>query len=189
MNASITSGDRQQRWRQELWPSLAMAAIVAAAICQLRHQGRLWWCVCGQFVPWSGDVWSPHNSQHLFDPYSFTHLLHGVVLCGLLTWAFPRLPPLWRLCVAVGIEALWEVFENSDFTIHRYRKLTIALNYQGDTIANSLGDILSCCLGWALARRLGFWGSVAFFFGMELVLILWIGDDLFLNVVRLIVAR
>jgi hypothetical protein len=174
--------------RKDLWPWLVMAAVLVAAVCQLRNQGRLWWCACGQPNLWSGDIWSSHNSQHVFDPYSFTHILHGVVLCGILAWAWPRLSPAWRLCLAVCVEALWEVFENTDFTIRRYRTLTIALDYQGDTIANSLGDILCCGIGFMLARRLGLWRSVGLFLATEIVLILWIGDDLFLDLVRLIFA-
>lgn len=172
----------------KIWPWLVMAAVMTATVCQLRHQGRLWWCACGQFYPWAGDVWSSHNSQHLFDPYSFTHILHGLVLYGLLAWTWPKLSLAWRLCLAVSIEALWEVLENTDFTIQRYRTLTIALDYQGDTIANSLGDILSCCTGFALARQLLFWGSVGLFVGTELMLFVWIGDSLLLDVARLIYA-
>src|SRR4051812_38788941 len=70
---------------------LATAAIIILAMFQLRFQGRRWWCACGQLDLWSGDVWSSHNSQHLFDPYSFTHVLHGVVLYWVLSWLCPRL--------------------------------------------------------------------------------------------------
>ena len=185
---NVSSGS-PHRWAPDLRPWLVMVAVLAVTVCQLRRQGRLWWCACGQFNLWAGDVWSSHNSQHLFDPYSFTHILHGVLLWGLLAWAWPKLSPTWRLCLAVCIEALWEVLENTDFTIHRYRELTIALDYQGDTIANSLGDILSCVVGFALARRIGLWGSVGLFLGIEIVLFLWIGDSLVLDVIRLIFAR
>jgi hypothetical protein len=71
--------------RGDLWPWLAMASVLAAAVCALRLEGRLWWCACGRLSPWAGDTWSSHNSQHLFDPYTFTHVLHGFLLCGLLT--------------------------------------------------------------------------------------------------------
>ena len=120
------------------------------------------------------------------DPYSFTHVLHGVVLCGLLSWTCRVLTPPWRLCLAISIEALWEVFENSNFAIQRYRALTAAVGYQGDTIANSLGDILCCGLGFVLARRLGFWRSLGLFLATEAVLLVWIRDDLLLNVVMLV---
>lgn len=166
-----------------------MAAIITAAVCQLHAQGRLWWCACGQPFPWSGDIGSSHNSQHLFDPYSLTHMLHGIVLYGLFAWTCPKVRPVWRLCLTVTAESLWEVFENTDFTIDRYRMLTIAANYRGDTIANSLGDILCCCIGWALARRLGLRGSIALFIATEALLFLWIGDSLLLNVVHLILGK
>jgi hypothetical protein len=84
------------------------------------------------------------------------------------------------------MEALWEVFENSAFVIERYRAATMAQGYSGDTIANSLGDILSCALGFLLARRLGFWRSCLLFLATEAVLLVWIYDSLLLNVVMLI---
>jgi hypothetical protein len=169
-----------------LGPGLALVAILASAVVLLRHEGRLWWCACGQPYLWAGDPRGPHNSQHLLDPYSFTHVLHGVLLCGVLAWAVPRLPPAWRLVLAVLVEALWEVFENSAFVIGRYRAATAAVGYQGDTVANSLGDILSCAAGFVLARRLGFWGSLALFLVTEVVLLLWIRDSLLLSVLTLL---
>src|SRR5205085_9031858 len=104
----------------------------------------------------------------------------------LLTWGCPRLAPPWRLGLAVLVEALWEVVENSDFVIDRYRTATLALDYRGDTVANSLGDIVCCVAGYVLAGRLGFRGSVALFLVTEAVLLVWIRDDLLLNVIMLI---
>jgi hypothetical protein len=167
-------------------PLLTIVAVLAAAVICLHSQGRPWWCSCGQPFLWSGDAQGPHNSQHLFDPYSLTHFLHGIFFCGALAWGFPRLPPAWRLALAVAIEVMWEVFENSQFVIQRYRTATAALGYEGDTIANSLGDILSCGIGFAVARRIGLRGSIVLFLLTELVLLLWIRDDLFLSVVMLI---
>ena len=103
----------------------------------------------------------------------------------MLAWAFPRLKWTWRLCLAVCAEVAWEVFENSIFIIDRYRAAA-ALGYEGDTVANSLGDVLCCAVGFLLARRLGLWGSVALFVAVEAVLLLWIRDSLLLNVVMLI---
>ena len=172
--------------RKELWPWLAIALVLLGATIQLRNQGRLWICSCGQLYVWAGNVWSADNSQHLFDPYTFTHLLHGVVFCGLLAWSLPRLAPVWRLWLATFIEALWEVVENSEWVIQRYRETTAALGYQGDTIVNSLGDILICGLGFGLALYLGFRRSLVLFVVTEVVLLLWIRDSLILNVVMLI---
>lgn len=182
MKPFAARGDLQRR----LWPWLAMATVLATTACVLRSEGRSWWCACGRLSLWSGDVWSSHNSQHLFDPYSLTHVLHGVVLCGLLAWVFPRLAPVWRLCLVIAVEAAWEIVENSEFVIQRYRTLTMALDYHGDSVANSLGDILSCGVGFSIARRLGFLGSLALFLATEGVLVIWIRDSLLLNVLMLI---
>ena len=129
---------------------------------------------------------SSDNSQHLLDPYSFTHLLHGFLLCGLLALIAPRLSAVWQLWLAGSIEAAWEVIENSEFVIRRYREQTAALGYHGDTIVNSLGDILVCSLGFMMARRLGFRRSFAVFVLTEVALALWIRDNLTLNIVMLI---
>lgn len=167
-------------------PWLAVVAVLAGAAYQLRSQGRLWWCSCDYVLLWSGDAWSSDNSQHLLDPYSFTHVLHGFVFCGLLAFVVPRLPAAWRLLLAVLIEAVWEVVENSEFVIRRYREGTAALGYYGDTVVNSLADIVLCGLGFALARRLGFRRTVALFVATELVLAIWIRDNLSLNILMLI---
>jgi hypothetical protein len=113
-------------------------------------------------------------------------VLHGFVFCGLLAWGLPRLAPVWRLSLAVTVEALWEVLENSDFVIRRYREATAALGYEGDTVVNSLGDIFACGLGFVIARRLGFRRSLALFVLTEVVLLVWIKDSLTLNVLMLI---
>ena len=169
-----------------MWPWLAVAATLAAAVFQLRQQGRLWWCACGRVLVWSGDAWSADNSQHLFDPYSFTHVLHGFAFCGLLAWVLPRLSWDWRLALAVALEAAWEVFENSAFIINRYRESTLALGYTGDTIVNSFGDIVACGLGFLLARRLGFRRTLLIFVLTEIVLLIWIRDSLILEILMLI---
>ena len=124
------------------------------------------------------------TSQHLLDPYSFTHVLHGVVFYWLLTLLAPRLWWPWQLWLAVAVEAVWEVIENSDFVIQRYREAGV-LGYFGDTIVNSLGDIAMCGFGFVLARHLGFVRSLALFVAVEVVLLFWIRDSLVLNVVML----
>jgi hypothetical protein len=172
--------------RSKIWPWLALSLVLVATVYELRFQGRAWWCSCGQYVLWAGEICSSHNSQHLFDPYSFTHVLHGFVFCGLLAWTVPRLLPARQLCLALCMEAVWEVIENSDFIIQRYRIGTAALGYQGDTIANSLGDIVSCGIGFMIAGYLGFGRTLALFVLIEVVLTIWIRDCLILNVLMLI---
>ncbi|MGB7293739.1 MAG: DUF2585 family protein [Thermodesulfobacteriota bacterium] len=172
--------------RNKIWPSAAITFVLVVTAFQLRNQVRFWFCSCGNFYLWSGDVWSSDNSQHLFDPYSFTHLLHGIIFFWVLVWIIPRLSLIWRLWLAISIEALWEVIENSDFVIERYREETAALGYQGDTIVNSLGDILICSVGFLFAYHLGIRRSLVLFVVTEVVLLLWIRDSLILNVLMLI---
>ena len=167
-------------------PWFAIAVVLMGAALLLRSEGRLWVCSCGYLLLWSSDPWSPDNSQHLLDPYSFTHVLHGFLLCGLLALTIPRLSAVWRLWLAVSIEAVWELIENSEFVIRRYREQTAALGYHGDTIVNSLGDILVCGVGFVVAQRLGFPRTFALLVLTEVTLALWIRDNLTLNVLMLI---
>jgi hypothetical protein len=169
-----------------LWPVLTTLTILVATAGQLHWQGRRWWCTCGQWLLWTSDAWGPHNSQHLLDPYSLTHVLHGLILCGIMTLAGSRLPLGWRLVLALSVECAWEIIENSTFVINRYRAATAALGYQGDTVANSMGDILSCAVGFWVASRFGWWKSLVLFLAVEVVLLCWIRDSLVLNVVMLI---
>ena len=149
-------------------------------------QGRVWWCQAGDLVPWAWDIWSPHNSQHLIDPYSFTHILHGVLEFWLLGLIFRKVPVVWRLLIAVMIEGSWEIAENSTYVINRYREATISLDYFGDSIINSISDILCCATGFVIAYKLKFWKSLVLFVATEIILIFWIHDSLIINIIMLI---
>ena len=163
----------------------AVAVGMAMAIV-LYLMGQPLWCRCGGLSPWSWDIWSSHNSQHLVDPYFFTHVLHGVVLCGLLYWLPGRVSEASRFLTAVILEAGWEILENSPTIIERYRAATISKDYFGDSIMNSAGDLIACIVGYLLARRLGFRNSIVFFLLTELILLLTIRDSLLLNVLMLV---
>ncbi len=180
MPAELTS--RQRR----LWLSAAIVVLLVLTALQLNSQGRLWLCSCGELYLWAGDINSPHNSQHLLDPYSFTHLLHGLAFFWLLTLAAGRLSPEWQVGLTVLMESIWEVVENSRFIIERYREATIALGYEGDTIVNSLSDIAICTGGFLLGVYLGLRRSIVLFAATEVVLAFWIRDGLWLNIVMLI---
>jgi hypothetical protein len=104
----------------------------------------------------------------------------------LLALVAPRQSTVWQLWLAVTIEAAWEILENSEFVIRRYREQTASLGYFGDTIVNSLGNILVCGLGFMLAHRLGFRRAFALFVLTEVTLALWIRNNLTLNVLMLI---
>lgn len=173
--------------KRKLWSWVAIAAVFAGTAIMLRLEGRLWICSCGKLLIWVGQICSSNNSQHFFDPYSFTHVLHGFLFFWLIAWLVPRLTSSWQLTLAIVLEAAWEVFENTNFIIERYRTATAALGYNGDTVVNSLGDILCCTLGFMIARRLGFRRSLIAFVALEFVLILWIRDSLLLEILMLVV--
>jgi len=172
--------------RIRVYATIATTVVLAATILQLRRQGRLWWCAVGDWSPWASHIGSRHTSQHVFDPYAFTHVLHGFIICGLLALVLPRLAVHWRLVLAVAIEAAWEVFENTNYVINRYREATAAIGYEGDSIFNSMGDILACTAGFVLAMRLGLRRTIAVFLLTELILLVWIRDSLLLNIILLI---
>jgi hypothetical protein len=109
-----------------------------------------------------------------------------VPLCGALAVAATRMRLEWRFVLAVALECAGEVFENSAFVITRYRAATASQGYQGDTVANSMGDVLRCAFGFWLASRLGWRKSLALAVAVEVLLVLWIRDSLLLNVVMLI---
>jgi Protein of unknown function (DUF2585) len=165
---------------------LIIAAIIGLAMFALRLEGQRWWCRCGRLSLWSGHIHSEHNSQHLFDPYSFTHIEHGVLLYALVRPFARWIGSSGRLMLVVAIEALWEVVENSPAVIERYRQATIALGYVGDSVANSLGDIASCTLGVLLANRLPVRWSVGMLIAFEAALLLIYRDNLALNVLMLV---
>lgn len=172
--------------RTKAYLSGAIVAVIGVMVVALRGQGRLWWCASGDWSPWAGDIGNRHTSQHLLDPYTFTHVLHGLILCGLLALILPRLAGAWRFVIAIALEVFWEVFENTSYIINRYREATAAIGYEGDSIFNSLGDVLACAAGFALAMKLGFRRTVAVFLLTELMLLIWIRDSLLLNIILLI---
>lgn len=162
---------------------LLMAATLAAVLASL---GRVWWCGCGSAVPWAWDVNSQHNSQHLCDPYFFSHLQHGLLLFLLLLPVASVAGPRWRWFAALLIEAGWEVLENTPLVIERYRAGTISLDYYGDSIANSLSDLTACAAGYLLARCVGRRWVLVVFVAIELAMIVLIRDSLLLNILMLL---
>lgn len=165
------------------WACLAVVLLLAAL--ELRLQGRLWWCKCGRLLFWIGGAQTPETSQHLADPYTLSHVLHGFIFYWLIVWLLPRLSFAWRLLLATVIEVLWELVENTDFVIRRYREATAALGYEGDTVVNSLGDILACAIGVVLAQYLGPRRTIIAYVLIELFMLVWIRDNLTLNVLML----
>ena len=170
----------------QAWPYiLAAAGLIAVLAIVLLAMGRVPWCTCGYIKLWHGVVQSSENSQHLTDWYTFAHVLDGFVLY-LALWLVGRgwSMPL-RLIFAMGLATVWEVFENTDYVILHYRAATTALGYRGDSVVNSIGDVLACVLGFLLASRLSARSSVAFAAGLA-VAAAWVVHDDAHSVLKLI---
>ena len=167
---------------------LLVAGIVAAAALILYLMGHPLICKCGYVKLWHFDVQSAENSQHLIDWYTPSHIIHGFLFYGLL-WLVSRFVPLsfgLRLVLAVAIEASWEVVENTDFVINHYREMTISLDYYGDSVINSVSDILFMVLGFFLAARMPVWLTVLIAVALELFIGAMIRDNLTLNVLMFV---
>ena len=160
--------------------SMAALAIVALAAAILFAMARPPICTCGTTALW-GPV-GPTQSQMLADWYSFSHVVHGLLFYALLWLVARRTPVGWRFLAALAIEVAWEVIENTPMVIDRYRTATAALGYTGDTIVNSLSDIAMMALGFLAARKLPSWAAILLLLALELVPLLIIRDNLFLNV-------
>lgn len=148
--------------------------------------GRLPFGPDGRFGFWEGDIWSSENSQRFADPYSFSHIVHGILFFGCLWVVARRWPAPSRYLIALALEAGWEILENSPLIINRYRSVTISLGYNGDSVLNSLSDILMMSLGFLIAWRLRPWMSVLVVVVMELGCLFWVRDNLTLNIIMLI---
>jgi hypothetical protein len=165
--------------------AIAFAIVAVMASIELA-MGRHAICTCGTVKLFVATVHGPDNSQHIADWYTPSHIIHGF-LFYLLGWSVLRkTPPGQRLLLAVSIEAAWEVLENSPIIIDRYREATMALGYSGDSVINSAMDVCWMILGFGIARRLPVWATVALALAFELLTLIVIRDNLFLNVLMLI---
>ena len=154
-------------------------------IIVLRGLGRVWWCQSGDAAIWISSPASAHTSQHLFDPYSFSHVCHGLIFGLFLAVVWPRGSLAIRFSLSMAMESVWEIFENTPFVINRYRDATAALGYEGDSVLNSAADIFSCGIGFVIAARLRWQYTIGLLGLIELVMLAMIRDSLLLNIIML----
>ena len=132
--------------------------VLAAAAALLLAMGRNPICTCGSIDLWVGARDSARTSQMLADWYSLSHIVHGLLFYAALWFALRRWPVGHRFLAALLLETSWEVIENTPMVIDRYRATTAALGYTGDSVLNSLSDILMMAVGFLAARKLPLWG-------------------------------
>ena len=169
-----------------LTPILITLGIIVLTASYLLWIGREPICKCGYVKLWHGQVVSSENSQHISDWYTPSHIIHGFLFFGALWLVARRLSFGWRLAIATLVECAWEIVENSDAIIERYRTVTISLDYFGDSVLNTVCDVLAMVLGFWLASKLPVWVTVALIILFEAGTMWIIRDGLALNVLMLV---
>lgn len=165
---------------------LLVAGFVGATAIVLYTMGQPLICKCGYVKLWHGVVISSENSQHLSDWYTPSHIIHGILFFGLFTFLLKKASLKLRLALSLVLECAWEILENTDMIINRYREATISLDYFGDSVINSSADILAMVVGFFLAARLPVWASVAIIVVFEATTTWLIRDGLALNILMLV---
>ena len=175
--------DAIRRYRWVIVSAIGVLVVTASAELWM---GRLPLGPDGRFGLWEGDIWSSEQSQRFADPYTFSHTIHGMLFYAFLWLVARRLPVRCRFIGALMLEGAWEILENSPIIINRYREVTISLGYVGDSVFNSLSDIVFVGLGFLFAWRARFWVTVLVVIAMEVGTAVWVRDNLALNIIMLV---
>lgn len=167
---------------------LIIISVIMIVASVLFLMGRIPFCECGYVKLWHGVVYSSENSQHLTDWYTITHVIHGFIFYAVFRWIGKRRgwPVMLSLLLAVLLEGAWEILENTDFIINRYREVTISLDYFGDSIINSVSDIFAMMFGFFMASRIRVSLSILFIIALEVFLGVYIRDNLTINIIMLL---
>jgi hypothetical protein len=181
-SAGSASSTVRARWIVAGW----VAAVLAVTVGAEWSMGRLIFGPDGHFGFLESNIWSREQSQRLIDPYSASHVVHGVLFYAFFWLVARRVPARYRVVAAVCLEAGWEILENSPVIINRYRAVTISLGYEGDSILNSVSDVLMMSIGYLVASRVRPWMAAALVLVFEIGMVLLVRDNLTLNILMLI---
>ncbi|WP_244423456.1 DUF2585 family protein [Nitratireductor aquibiodomus] len=166
--------------------AFCVLAILAIQAFFLKFMGQTTICDCGTVKLWYSDPSGPETSQHIGDWYTYSHFLHGLLFYGLIWLVAPRMPVGYRLALAVGLEAAWEMAENTPMVINRYRESALAQGYYGDSVINSLSDTFATIVGFFFARLSPLWLSILLVVATEIFMAVMIRDNLTLNILQLV---
>lgn len=177
---------RAYRQRPIAVTAFCVLAILAIQAFFLKFMGQTTICDCGTVKLWYSDPSGPETSQHIGDWYTYSHFLHGLLFYGLIWLVAPRMPVGYRLALAVGLEAAWEMAENTPMVINRYRESALAEGYYGDSVINSLSDTFATIVGFFVARLSPLWLSILLVVATEIFMAVMIRDNLTLNILQLV---
>ena len=98
---------------------------------------------------------SPHNSKHLFDIYTLTHIFWGLLLFIVFKTVLPffsiNIDDFYIIIILFVLTTYFEIHENQKEQIIKYRRIEISesgeSSYRGDTFLNFIGDIIGNCIG------------------------------------------
>jgi hypothetical protein len=179
-----------QKWynKKPTWGYiLIVVALFAITAIAEYMMGRVIICECGTIRLWIGELNTPEGSQHISDWYTFSHIIHGFIFYWFFRLISKKKWPIWLCFVAaVAVEAGWEIIENSTFVINRYNETTISLKYYGDSILNSIADMVFMALGFLMAKKMPVWLTITLIIVMEIGVGYMIRDNLLLNVIMLV---
>jgi hypothetical protein len=164
--------------------ALVLGLLVLTAVLLLA-MGRDPICACGYVRIWGG-VTGPENSQHLTDWYTPSHVLHGFIFYAVMWILVPHRAFEQRMVGAVVLASVWELVENTSWLIERYRGTTVSLDYNGDSVINSVTDIGFMMVGFWLASRLPVNAVILVAVAVEATTLIVIRDSLALNIVMLL---
>ena len=88
----------------------------------------------------------------------------------------------YSLIYSFVFEIIWEIIENTPFIIKKYRDNSKeSRNYKGDSIINSIGDVMTMFIGFLIAWKYTK-ESVYLLVINELILYYFINDNLIKNI-------